>query len=244
MSELDALVQRTVDTVTMIANKAARFSTKLLLGVVLVCATGFALGIAALSGLSSGMQQVWIVLGLVFGSIAIGSAFVARWRLGAIKRHVPELANEVRSLLGDGRDSTRTVIETFAVDADGDGEADMFEDRGSPIVLSRQMYGFKRIAGSGLESSAAPDRRREGDHQLPGVGAGGDSDQHGVRLPRVHLLDRAGALTGFQAIVPARRRAAVMRRAAGIAASRPAALLRHSRSSSSGTLSATMPAPA
>ncbi len=47
-----------------------------------------------------------------------------------------------------------------------------------------------------------------------------------------------------QACVPALRRAAVMRRAAGIAASSPAALLRHSRSSSSGTLSATMPAPA
>jgi hypothetical protein len=153
MSELDALVQRTVDTVTMIAKKAARFSTKLLLGVVVVCVAGFLLGVAALSGLSSGIQQVWIVLGLVFGSIAIGSAFVARWRLGGIKRHVPELANEVRSLLSDGKDATRTVIETFAVDADGDGEADVFDDSGSPIVLSRQMYGFKRMSGSGLESS-------------------------------------------------------------------------------------------
>jgi hypothetical protein len=46
------------------------------------------------------------------------------------------------------------VIETFAVDADGDGTRDVFEDGGSAIVLSRQMYGFKNLAGSGLESSA------------------------------------------------------------------------------------------
>ena len=31
---------------------------------------------------------------------------------------------------------------------------DVLEDGGSAIVLSRQMYGFKRIVGSGLESSA------------------------------------------------------------------------------------------
>ena len=44
--------------------------------------------------------------------------------------------------------------------------------------------------------------------------------------------------------VPSLARCAVMRRAAGTAASSAAALLRHSRSSRSGSLSATMPAPA
>ena len=153
MSELDELVRRTVDAVTVIAGKATRFATKLLLGAVIVCVGGFLLGVAALSG---GIQQVWIVLGIVFGSIAIGGALLARWRVGSVKRHVPELANEVRSLISDGKDSTRTVIETFAVDADGDGDGtrDVFEDGGSAIVLSRQMYGFKNLAGSGLESSA------------------------------------------------------------------------------------------
>ncbi len=151
MSELDELVQRTVDTVTMIAGKAARFSTKLLIGAAIVCVGGFLLGVAALSG---GIQTVWIVLGIVFGSIAIGGAFLARWRVGSIKRHLPELANEVRSLISEGKDSTRTVIETFAVDTDGDGTRDVLEDSGSAIVLSRQMYGFKGIVGSGLESSA------------------------------------------------------------------------------------------
>ena len=120
MSEIDELVQRTVDTVTMIAGKAARFSTKLLIGAAIVCVGGFLLGVAALSG---GIQQVWIVLGIVFGSIAIGGAFLARWRVGSVKRHVPELAAEVRTLVSEGKDSTRTVIETFAVDADGDGRA-------------------------------------------------------------------------------------------------------------------------
>jgi hypothetical protein len=151
MSELDELVQRTVDAVTVIAKKATRFATKLLLGAAIVCVGGFLLGVAALSG---GIQQVWIVLGIVFGSIAIGGALLARWRVGSVKRHVPELANEVRSLITDGKDSTRSVIETFAVDADGDGTRDVFEDGGSAIVLSRQMYGLKNLAGSGLESSA------------------------------------------------------------------------------------------
>ncbi len=151
MSEIDELVQRTVDTVTMIAGKAARFSTKILLVVMLVCVGGFLLGAAALSG---GIQTVWIVLGIVFGSIAIGAAFLARWRVGSIKRHVPELADEVRTMLSEGKESTRTVIETFATDADGDGDRDVLDDSGSAIVLSRQMYGFKGIVGSGMESSA------------------------------------------------------------------------------------------
>ena len=151
MSEIDELVQRTVDTVTMIAGRAARFSTKILLLVLLVCVTGFLLGAAALS---DGIQTVWIVLGVVFGSIAIGAAFLARWRVGSVKRHVPELAVEVRSMITNGTDSTRTVIETFAVDADRDGQGDGFDDGESALVMSRQMYGFKGIVGSGTESSA------------------------------------------------------------------------------------------
>ena len=137
--------------VTMIARKAARFSSKLLIGVTIVCVGGFLLGVAALSG---GIEQVWIVLGIVFGSIAVGGALLARWRVGSVKRHVPELAEEVRALISEGKDSTRTVIETFAVDADADRTRDDFEDRSSAIVMSRQMYGFKDLVGSGLESSA------------------------------------------------------------------------------------------
>ena len=62
MSELDELVRRTVDTVTMVATKAARFSSKILIGSAIVCGGGFLLGVAALSG---GIEAVWIVLGVV-----------------------------------------------------------------------------------------------------------------------------------------------------------------------------------
>lgn len=151
MSEIDELVQRTVDAVTNIANKAAGFAGKLLIATLVICVGGFLLGVAALSG---GVRSVWIVLSIVFGALAIGSAFVARWRVGSVKRHVPELVDEVRSLVSDGTAQTRTVIETFAVDADGDGDRDVFDNGDSAIVLSRQMYGFKGIVGSGLESSA------------------------------------------------------------------------------------------
>jgi hypothetical protein len=147
MSELDELVQRTVNTVTKIARRAARFSTKLLIGVSIVTVGGFLLGVAALSG---GIETVWIVLGTVFGSIAIGNALLARWRVGSVKRHVPELASEVRTLISEDKNSTRTVIETFAVDPDGEGD-DL--SGGSAIVRSRQMSGFKGLAGSGSERS-------------------------------------------------------------------------------------------
>ena len=150
MSQTDDLVQRAVDGITFVAAKATSFSTKLLLATTAVCVFGFLLGTAALSG---GIETVWIVLGIVFGAIAIGGAFVARWRVGSVRRHVPELATEVRGLLSEGTDRTRTVIETFAVDADGDGDSDGLNS-GSAVVLSRQMYGFKGVVGSGLESSA------------------------------------------------------------------------------------------
>ncbi len=144
MSEIDELVRRAVDTVTLIAGKATAFATRLLLGATIVCVGGFLLGLAALS---NGVRSVWIVLGIVFASIAIGGAFIARWRVGSVRRHVPELADEVRTLIAEGKDTTRTVVETFVVDErEGAGP-------GSAIVLSRQMYGFKDVAGSGLEST-------------------------------------------------------------------------------------------
>ena len=148
MAEIDELVRRTVGTVTMITDKATAFATRLFVGAAVVCTAGFLLGVAALSG---GIEKVWIVLGIVFGTIAIGGALVARWRVGSVRRHVPELADEVRTLINEGRDGTRTVIDTFVVDGDGGGDG---RTGGSAIVLSRQMYGFKNAVGSGLESSA------------------------------------------------------------------------------------------
>jgi len=155
MSEIDDLVRRAIDTVTAIARTAARFATRVLLFTLVVCVGGFLLGVAALS---DGARTVWIVLGIVFGSIAIGGAFVARWRVGSVRRHVPELADEIRSLIGQGQGAGRTVVETFVVDNDvAGGPSSPGGDApgsGSAIVLTRRMYGFRDAVGSGLESSA------------------------------------------------------------------------------------------
>lgn len=144
MSDVDEIARRAVATITRIANRAAAFSTRLLVATTVVCVGGFVLGIAALSG---GIETVWIVLGMVFGALAIGGALVARWRLGAVRRHAPELVREVRSLVMDGRDSTRTVIETFAVDGEGDDVGPTRAPGGSAILLSRQMSGFRGMTG-------------------------------------------------------------------------------------------------
>ncbi len=146
VSELEQLVQRVVDTVTMIARKATRFAFLLTIIVAIVCISGFLLGIAALDG---GIEQVWIVLGIAFGAIAIGGPLVAMFRVGSIKRHVPELVNEVRSLLATGRETGRTVINTF----DADDPHRPNEGR-SAIVLTRQVYGLRGAVSSGLEGSA------------------------------------------------------------------------------------------
>lgn len=148
MSDIDQIVRRAVDGITMIAGKASRFSTRILVVTTVVCVGGFVLGVQALSG---GIETVWIVLATVFGSLAIGGAVVARWRVGSVRRHAPDLVDEVRALMTDGRDSTRTVIETFAVDPDGDGREGT--SNGSAIMLSRQMYGFRSASGPGLEQS-------------------------------------------------------------------------------------------
>jgi hypothetical protein len=143
MAEIDELVRRSVKTVTVIAQKASAFATRLFLTTAVICVGGFLLGVAALSG---GIEQVWIVLGIVFGTIAVGGAFLARWRVGSVRRHVPELADEVRTLISTGNESTRTVIDTFIV-----GDEEM--SGGSAIMLSRQMNGFSSVSGSWTESS-------------------------------------------------------------------------------------------
>ena len=146
VSELEQLVQRVVDTVTMIARKASRFARRLLIAVAVVCVGGFLLGVAALDG---GIEKVWIVLGVVFATIAIGGPLIAMFRIGSVKRHVPELVNEVRSLISTGRETGQTVINTF--DAD---DPDRPDEGQSAIVLTRRVYGLRGVVSSGLEGSA------------------------------------------------------------------------------------------
>lgn len=141
--DIDQLVQRAVNGITRIATKAAAFSALLLLSTTVVSVGGLLLGVSALSG---GIETVWIVLGIVFAALAIGAAGTAWWRVTRVRRHVSELTQEVRTVLLDGRDSGRTVIETFAVD-------DTDTERGSAIVVSRQMSGVRGQVGSGLEGT-------------------------------------------------------------------------------------------
>ena len=145
-SELEQIVRRVVDTVTMIAAKASSFALRLVIAVSIVCIGGFLLGVAALDG---GIEQVWIVLGVVFGAIAIGGPLVAMYRVASVKRHVPELVNEVRSLISTGRETGRTVIDTFDADDPDRPDGDQ-----SAIVLTRRVYGLRGAVSSGLEGSA------------------------------------------------------------------------------------------
>ncbi len=118
MDNVDQLTARAVEGVTRLSRRASRFATRLLVGVVVVVGGAFYLGVRALTG---GIETVWIVLGIVFGSIAIGAAFIARWRVGAVRRHLPELGDEVGSLLRQDADSGRVVVDTFAVGEDDAG---------------------------------------------------------------------------------------------------------------------------
>ncbi len=145
MDSVEQLAARAVDGVTRLARRAAAFATWLLIGVVVVVGGSFYLGIQALAG---GIETVWIVLGIVFGSIAIGAAFIARWRVGAVGRHLPELGDEVTSLLRQDADSGRMVVDTFAVGEDGDGPVD--PTNRSVMVFRSQSFGPGRVATVGL----------------------------------------------------------------------------------------------
>src|SRR5689334_9616831 len=111
----------------MVTDRVTRFSTKLLIGVAVVSIGSFLLGVAALEG---GIRSVWLVLGGAFCVIAVGSALIARWRIGGVGRHVPSIASEVRTLLTDGRRDAVEVIEQFQRGADGGG-------RDNVLIVSR-----------------------------------------------------------------------------------------------------------
>jgi hypothetical protein len=142
MSDIDGRVTRTISTLTLIADRVTRFSGKLLLGVAVVSIGSFLLGLAALEG---GIRNVWIVLGGAFGVIAVGAALVARWRIGGVRRQVPAIASEVRTLLTEGRRDAVEVIEQFHAPAGG--------ERDSVIVVSRSMSGLRGVARHGLAGS-------------------------------------------------------------------------------------------
>jgi hypothetical protein len=149
-SDVERLVRQATAGITAIASTARRFTTRILIVTLIVCVGGFLLGMAALSG---GIETVWIVLGIVFGAIAIGGAATAWWRVNAVRRHVPQLADEVRGIITKGGPDRDTVVEVFTVD-DPTRATSAPADSGSAIMLSRQMHGFRTVSGtSALEGA-------------------------------------------------------------------------------------------
>jgi hypothetical protein len=137
----DGLVDRTVASVVRIAGKVTRAATMLLVAAIVIDVGSFWLGLEALSG---GIETVWAVLGTVFGAIAIGCAAVARWRIGLVRKHIPEIASDVRSLVAQGRGDELTVIDVFEDGSYGP----------STIGASRTVVGMRGLSGSTLVGSA------------------------------------------------------------------------------------------
>jgi hypothetical protein len=137
----EGLADRAVATITRLAHKVTRAATLLLVASIVICVGSFLLGLEALSG---GIESVWIVLAFFFGAIAIGCALRARFRMGRVRKHIPEIANDIRALVADGRTD---VIEVVVRD----------DDLGSALELSRGMSsteGMRRVASQGLANSA------------------------------------------------------------------------------------------
>ena len=140
MEDIEALVERTVAAVLRIAGRVVRWATVLLIAAVVIDVGSFWLGMEALSG---GVESVWAVLGVVFAAIAIGCAVVARWRVGRVRKNVPALVTDVRSLVAQGQDTAHTVIDVF--DSEDGGPA--------TFGVSRSVIGIRGLVGSGLSGS-------------------------------------------------------------------------------------------
>lgn len=145
LNDLEVIVGRIVRSIVAIARKVARFATLLLVVCTAVCVGSFLLGLAALEG---GIRNVWIVLGIVFGSVAIGAALVGRWGVGRIRKDVPAIAGEVRAIIAEGREQSTLLIRRF-----GDERDDVEGASGSAIVVSRGGFGLGDVAGHGIEGA-------------------------------------------------------------------------------------------
>jgi len=148
MYENEGLVERAVASVTRLAERVTRAATLLLLATIVICVGSFWLGLEALSG---GIESVWVVLGIFFGAIAIGCAVLARWRIGRVRKHVPEIAADMRSLVASGRSDVITIVI----------EDDQLTT-GSAIDVSRGMSGMSGMGGmAGMRSVTAQSLDRD-----------------------------------------------------------------------------------
>jgi len=131
------LAQRAVDSLLTLVYRGTRLAFGTLMIVVVVCAGGFALGIAALS---NGIQTVWIIFGGFAALLLIGSVVLAMFRLWAITRLGTALVGEVQRLIAGDPKSERMVIETVEA---SDGVQDQ-----SAMVMSRQFFAMSNTVGT------------------------------------------------------------------------------------------------
>lgn len=135
----DLIAERAADAVRTVSARAGFFVTWILALAALIVVGSFWAGVVALDG---GARTVWIVLGVVFGWIALSGLARVRWNLGVIRRHADGLVHEVRALLESDPSSERRVIEAIEV-----GES---QDSRVVMTFSKQF--------SGLGASLGPDR--------------------------------------------------------------------------------------
>ncbi len=130
---VDDIAERAVDVLLGLLGRASALAGGVLIFAVLACVTGFALGVAALSG---GLRIFWIIAGGAAAIWAIGSVVLAMWRLRVVRTGSEMMVDEVRSLIGD-RDSERTVIETVEATEGSDGDG--------IVALSRQFFSLRDV---------------------------------------------------------------------------------------------------
>lgn len=148
MGDIDQYAGRAVAHVTALARRASRFASVIAVFAVVCCVGGFLLGLAALDD----TRNVWIVIGGFFAVVGAGAALLGRWRVGSVKRHVPELADEVRALLTQGQQAT-VLIDTFQVtDPDGTQHYQARIDNAGAVEVSRTLWGLKGVVGAGTQT--------------------------------------------------------------------------------------------
>jgi hypothetical protein len=140
MPDLDDLAERAVNTVTLLVRKVS----KVAMGVLLFALLSAALCILIASvGLSGSARSVAVAIAVGLSIVAVGAAFLVRWRLGRIGRHSRELVGELRTLIDRDQDARRVVIETV--------EVQQPTGNSSVILWSRQYDTLRRGTASFAE---------------------------------------------------------------------------------------------
>lgn len=141
MYQDEGLVERTLASVMRLVDRVVRATTVLFIVALVICVGSFWLGLQALD---DGVESVWTALGIVFGAIAIGSAWLARWRIGRVRKHVPQLTDDIRQLVAGSQSTATTVIDVFE-----DGST-----APSAIGATRTVIGMRGLVNQSLTGTA------------------------------------------------------------------------------------------